>query len=231
MVSFLYRTVRIEFYCTDRYTFVKHKFKRLFGSMVSGRQAQFNKQTALDNAMKVFWQKGFVGASLADLTSAMGINKPSLYAAFGNKEALFISAVDNYIEQHAMKLFALLTEENISLKQRLANYLNAVLNVFCSPDNPGGCFISVAATEIASDDLPEKALEKIVEASEYTEQFLCNLFAEEIEKGHLNNDKSPENRALLIMIFMQGLGSIARNGDNHAQLTQIIDDFVATLDI
>ncbi len=148
--------------------------------MVSGRQAQFNKQTALDNAMKVFWQKGFVGASLADLTSAMGINKPSLYAAFGNKEALFIRAVDNYIEQHAMKLYALLTEENISLKQRLANYLNAVLNVFFSPDNPGGCFISVAATEIASNDLPEKALETIIEASEYTEQFLCNLFAEEI---------------------------------------------------
>ena len=58
--------------------------------MSGGRKIAFDKQHALAAAMHVFWKKGFSGASLADLTTAMGINKPSLYAAFGNKESLFI---------------------------------------------------------------------------------------------------------------------------------------------
>ena len=62
--------------------------------MAGGRQRSFDKQQALENAMRVFWQKGFIGASLMDLTESMGINKPSMYAAFGNKEQLFIQATN-----------------------------------------------------------------------------------------------------------------------------------------
>ena len=59
--------------------------------MTSGRKKLFDENTALNAAMDVFWQKGYVGASLADLTQRMGINKPSMYSAFGNKEALFVN--------------------------------------------------------------------------------------------------------------------------------------------
>src|SRR5580693_7878419 len=64
--------------------------------MTVGRPRAFNTDKALDRAMKVFWRKGYEGASLPDLTRAMGINRPSLYAAFGNKEALFRKALDRY---------------------------------------------------------------------------------------------------------------------------------------
>ena len=60
--------------------------------------ASFDVDKALDRALKVFWRKGYEGASLPDLTRAMGINRPSLYAAFGNKEALFRKALDRYAE-------------------------------------------------------------------------------------------------------------------------------------
>ena len=63
---------------------------------IKGRPRAFNIEKALDQAMIVFWQKGYEGASLSDLTEAMGINRPSLYAAFGNKEALFRKALDRY---------------------------------------------------------------------------------------------------------------------------------------
>ncbi len=63
-----------------------------------GRPRVFDVDEALDRALRVFWRKGYEGASLSDLTKAMRINRPSLYAAFGNKEALFRRALDRYAE-------------------------------------------------------------------------------------------------------------------------------------
>ena len=65
-----------------------------------GRPRAFDPEQALDRALQLFWRKGYEGTSIADLTAAMGINPPSLYAAFGNKEALFRRALDRYEAQH-----------------------------------------------------------------------------------------------------------------------------------
>ncbi len=62
----------------------------------SGRTRQFDVDEALDRALEVFWARGYEGATLPELTRAMGINRPSLYAAFGNKEQLFHKALDRY---------------------------------------------------------------------------------------------------------------------------------------
>src|SRR3954467_8904044 len=66
--------------------------------MLVGRPREFDVETALDRALEVFWRKGYEGASLPDLTRAMGINRPSLYAAFGNKQELFRRALDRYCD-------------------------------------------------------------------------------------------------------------------------------------
>src|ERR1043165_2433188 len=70
--------------------------------MSAGRPREFNTEEVLDKALHVFWEKGYEGASLPDLTEAMGINRPSLYAAFGNKESLFRKALDRYGERRDM---------------------------------------------------------------------------------------------------------------------------------
>ena len=66
--------------------------------MAMGRPRAFDTEKALDQALQVFWKKGYESTSLADLTQAMGINPPSLYAAFGNKEALFLAVIQRYAE-------------------------------------------------------------------------------------------------------------------------------------
>jgi AcrR family transcriptional regulator len=63
-----------------------------------GRPRFFDAEAALDRAVEVFWRQGYEGASLSDLTAAMGINRPSMYAAFGNKDDLFRRAVARYAE-------------------------------------------------------------------------------------------------------------------------------------
>src|SRR5712671_3461480 len=72
--------------------------KREKGAPTIGRPRSFDREQALDCAMRVFWRKGYQGASLSELTKAMGINRPSLYAAFGNKETLFGKALDRYAQ-------------------------------------------------------------------------------------------------------------------------------------
>jgi AcrR family transcriptional regulator len=67
-----------------------------------GRPRSFHIDRALDRALVVFWRKGYEGASLSDLTKALGVNRPSLYAAFGDKEALFRKALDRYLKGPAV---------------------------------------------------------------------------------------------------------------------------------
>jgi len=83
--------------------------------MASGRKKSFSESEALVAAMQVFWAKGYVGASLSDLTKSMGINKPSMYSAFGNKEALFIQTTQLYIENSEQKHAKFLSEQNTPL--------------------------------------------------------------------------------------------------------------------
>ncbi len=78
--------------------------------MPSGRPREFDIDQALDAALNVFWRKGYEGATLPDLTRAMGINRPSLYAAFGNKETLFRKSVERYVEGPAAHIVEALEE-------------------------------------------------------------------------------------------------------------------------
>ena len=83
--------------------------------MVSGRKREFDEQVALTAAMEVFWQKGYSATSLSDLTGRMGINKPSLYSAFGNKESLFIKATELYINTRMKPHLEILNNTSLSV--------------------------------------------------------------------------------------------------------------------
>lgn len=199
--------------------------------MVGGRQLQFDKQQALEQAMCVFWKKGFLGASLTDLTSAMGINKPSLYAAFGNKEALFVAAVDHYLTRYASPHIALLNEAGKSLDERLTAYLNSIARLLSDKNKPGGCFLSVASTEMASNNMPEKALATIVKANSFSENYLKSFLQSEQERGQLTPGVDIEQLALIINTFVLGMAAMARNGLPLEQLEAMVSGVVKMLAI
>src|SRR6059058_4783820 len=114
------------------------KAKRQAASTV-GRPRAFDVDEALDQALKVFWRKGYEGASLPDLTKAMGINRPSLYAAFGNKEALFRKAIDRYLEGPACYVREALREPTARVV--VERLLRASIDLVTDSRNPRGCFM------------------------------------------------------------------------------------------
>ena len=109
-----------------------------------GRPRSFDRTAALRRAMEVFWAKGYDGASLSDLTAAMGINSPSLYAAFGSKEALFREAVDLYGEIEGTEIWAALPETPTA-REAIDRFLRATADAFTRPGKPAGCLIVLGA--------------------------------------------------------------------------------------
>src|ERR1700687_5007434 len=104
-----------------------------------GRPRSFDSYKALDAAMQGFWRKGYEGASLSDLTQAMGINRPSLYAAFGDKETLFRKALDRYAEGPAAYVHeALKLPTARAVTQQL---LSGAVDLLTDPRHPTGCLM------------------------------------------------------------------------------------------
>ena len=106
-----------------------------------GRPKVFDRDAALDKAMKLFWQHGYEATSLADLVEATGAKAPTLYAEFTNKEGLFRAVLDRYIDRFAAKHEAQLFCEEKSVESALADYFAAIANCFTSKDTPAGCFM------------------------------------------------------------------------------------------
>ena len=107
--------------------------------MPPGRPRCFDVDKALDCALDVFWRKGYEGTTLPDLTRAMGINRPSLYAAFGNKEALFKKAIDRYAEGPGCHVNEALAEP--TARRVIERLLLGTVDLLTNRRHPHGCFM------------------------------------------------------------------------------------------
>lgn len=109
-----------------------------------GRPRQFDREEALKRAMELFWAKGYAGTSLTELTAAMGINSPSLYAAFGSKDDLFREAVDFYGRTEGPEIWEALSSEPTA-RAAIDSFLRLTALSFTRPGKPAGCLIVLGA--------------------------------------------------------------------------------------
>jgi AcrR family transcriptional regulator len=191
--------------------------------MTAGRNRSFDKDSALEQAMLVFWTNGYPGTSLSDLTNAMGINKSSLYSTFGNKEKLFIQAVDLYSNKyglvHANELFK--TEKK--LPERIRNYLLSIAQMITRFDLPTGCLICNSTSEIAGDCLPDNATTNISAMNQQTVISLTTFFEKEQNEGNLNKKCLAKTLANYLLTLQFGLAISARNGSDMEELEEVIN--------
>ncbi len=230
LILVLYRSVCLLFY-TDRYKIVKHlNFKiRTETVMAGGRQRTFDKQIALEHAMRVFWQKGYAGTSLMDLIEEMGINKPSMYSAFGNKEQLFISAMHNYIENYANKHTKYLYEDELHLNERLKKYLLSIITSQCGQDGPTGCFVSVCITESCSEDMPLEAMEVIATIKNLGEELLVDFFSKAQKTKDLSTHHNAKRLGQYFISILHGTAAMARAGKTKKDLEAIVETAMKVL--
>ena len=190
--------------------------------MKAGRHRSFDKDIALGKALEVFWMNGYSGASLADLTEAMGINKPSMYSAFGNKEELFKKSLDMFVHKYGIVHTKFLFETDVCLHDRLQRYLMSIMEMATNPHLPGGCFVCSSTNGLNSDCLPLGALQAITNINDSTRTALLHFFETESSKGTLQRGCSPFVMANYLLTLQFGLATMAKNGADLDTLSEVI---------
>ena len=150
--------------------------------------------------MRVFWKSGYEGASLPDLTAAMGINRPSLYAAFGNKESLFRKVVARYVEQNAARFKAALDEPTA---RRVVEKLLHSAVAPSTKDCPRGCMLVQGA--LACSDSSEAVQQALVCERSNMETVLRTRFEKAVQDGDATAGNDPAGLAKYAATVMHGI--------------------------
>ena len=186
-----------------------------------GRPRRFDEDEALTAAVDVFWAKGYDGASMKDLTKAMGINGPSLYAAFGDKHSLFLKAIDRYTSNYGgAQLAAFEAEPDIEAAVRA--FLEAAIDHATQHESGmRGCFISSCVSTSAGsvDDVRSLLNKSIAE----TDARLAARFDAEKDRGTLPEGFPSLERARLMFDLRQGFVLRARAGLSRDTIASDLD--------
>lgn len=183
-----------------------------------GRPRAYDPQTALRQALDVFWNTGYSGASLDSIATAAGMNRPSLYAAFGDKHALYIKALEQYWETAAADMQAALTDTDLSLRDALMRFYEGQLAIYFSGEGqPRGCFaIGTATTEAVEDpQIREVLSDRLSRLDADLEVRLRRA----IETGELKGDVDAPALAVLASSLLHSISIRARAGKSREELT------------
>jgi AcrR family transcriptional regulator len=184
-----------------------------------GRPREFDLDAALEGAMLVFWRKGYEGASMSDLTASLGVTKPSLYAAFGNKEQLFRAVLDRYDKRTAYFLSGSIRAA--TAWEVAVGLLRGAAEFHANPANPPGCLmVQGALVGSGAAGSPHRETRD-------RRNRLREAIQERLERALRENDlpqgADPAALARYLVTVMRGMAVEAASGADAAQLNEIVD--------
>ena len=184
------------------------------------RPREFDHDDVLRIAFEQFWRKGVRGTSLSDIARDAGVQRGSLYNAFGSKEALFLCAYERYASKYLSSLQKALGSG--TLRQRLTAYFDSAIRNFRSGSPPRGCPTTRGLMELGSveaDGLDENARQAFADLVARITALIQKTLSEGVERGEFNGD--PAIAALHIATVTRGLAVLERAFDDEAQLRTI----------
>jgi AcrR family transcriptional regulator len=181
-----------------------------------GRPREFGLDEALDKAIEVFWRQGYEGTTLDDLTGAMSISRPSLYSAFGNKEATFKRAVERYAVVDMAYVMDALDEPTAYAVA--AHYVRANVEAITTPGRPAGCLSIQGGLSGSVED--QRIVNFLNESRAAGEARFVDRFREAIEAGDLPETENPEELAKYLSVVTAGLSVQAAGGASREALSR-----------
>ena len=185
--------------------------------MRMGRPREFDAETALDQAMEVFWRHGYEGATIAQLTEAMGINPPSLYACFGNKEGLLKAALDRYTKLRNVWMDEVVAAP--TARDVVERMLMGIADKQTDPANPPGCLLVQGG--IACGTGSESVPFELAARRSQNEDQLRDRFIRAKAEGDLKPTSDPAALARYVSAVSVGMGVMASSGSDREALQQV----------
>ncbi len=189
-----------------------------------GRPRSFDRQAALERAMEVFWERGYQAASMTDLTEAMGINSPSLYAAFGSKEALYREAVEHFAETESDDILAPLRNAPTA-REAIEGYLVASARTFTRPGRPPGCMVVLSAVNAVGVGEETGRILREMRAGSVT--MIEERLQRAVDEGELPASLERHAVASYYVTVQQGMSIQARDGASRTMLETIAQGAMA----
>jgi AcrR family transcriptional regulator len=184
------------------------------GKGKTGRPISFDKGAALEAAMLLFWERGFEGTSMAELTKAMGLSPSSIYAAFGDKYALFSLAVKRYTESRAQ--YATKALEEPTLEKVVRALFDSTVAFLTTPGHPSTCMTLGGAVGCSVDASPARDI--MIEIRKQNEVAMSERFLQARKSGDLSKDVNIDDYTRYLSSILAGLSIQAANGSTKAEL-------------
>ena len=183
-----------------------------------GRPRCFDADAALDQALQVFWRQGYEATSLSDLTAAMGINRPSLYAAYGNKESLFRKVLDRYVQGAADTMQCAMDEPTArAAVQRLLRTAAGA----AGPGSPRGCLMVSAA--LAGSEEAAIIREELAARRASTEAVIRQRMERARQEGDLPAGLDPADLARYVVTVLHGIAVQTAGGATPGELERVVE--------
>ena len=190
------------------------------------RTKQFDENQAIDSAMLKFWEKGYEGTSIHDLEECTGLNRTSLYNAFGNKRQVFERVVDRYKKSVLGELLESM-DAAPTVKQGVLALLNTALNVHYDRSNPGGCLIALSVLECEQHDSDTR--EMLQQSVQELKRVLQARLNKGKKNGELSNTLDASGTATTIAATVSGMAVLAKAGFPKSSVKKTINQVVSLL--
>jgi AcrR family transcriptional regulator len=184
------------------------------GTGRTGRPISFDKEAALEAAMLLFWERGFEGTSMADLTQAMGLNPSSIYAAFGDKHALFQLAVKRYLGSRAH--YAVKALEEPTLERVIRALFDNTVAFLTTPGHPPTCMTLAGAMGCSVDAAPARDL--MTEIRKQNEAAIKKRLLAARKSGELAKEINVDDFTRYLSLMLAGLSIQSASGATKAEL-------------